>query len=407
MVDRPPNVWRSAHVATCVLRPDGRGHNDEELPDPRARAAPPRRVTVAAAADLQFALAEVDAAFTRAHPDITVSATYGSSGAFYAQIMNGAPYDVFLSADEAYPQRLVQAGLAEGPAAFRYSRGRLALWVPKGSALALGRLGMREFDLASDADLVFVLPDEEASELVFWTRVAERLMSMVSAYTGQGTIFAIDTRLRPDGREGALVQTESAYKSYFAERAEAWEGITYMKARAVAGDLERATAFLKELQRVDWRRYGQSARSRSRLAQMRRRIEKEQGAENPLKAGRGGYYDIDFALMYLRLKGAGIFYRALNTPARINVIEETGHLDRQDAAFLRDAATFYRAVDHGLRVITGQAAGTLPRGGPQLAMLTELVSRWTPEHLHDEPIEFELAHIRERTRDFFERLFGP
>ena len=273
--------------------------------------------------------------------------------------------------------------------------------------IALGRLGMREFDLASDADLVFVLPDEEASELVFWTRVAERLMSMVSAYTGQGTIFAIDTRLRPDGREGALVQTESAYKSYFAERAEAWEGITYMKARAVAGDLERATAFLKELQRVDWRRYGQSARSRSRLAQMRRRIEKEQGAENPLKAGRGGYYDIDFALMYLRLKGAGIFYRALNTPARINVIEETGHLDRQDAAFLRDAATFYRAVDHGLRVITGQAAGTLPRGGPQLAMLTELVSRWTPEHLHDEPIEFELAHIRERTRDFFERLFGP
>lgn len=107
------------------------------------RAAPPRRVTVAAAADLQFALAEVDAAFTRAHPDITVSATYGSSGAFYAQIMNGAPYDVFLSADEAYPQRLVQAGLAEGPAAFRYSRGRLALWVPKGSALALGRLGMK------------------------------------------------------------------------------------------------------------------------------------------------------------------------------------------------------------------------------------------------------------------------
>lgn len=272
--------------------------------------------------------------------------------------------------------------------------------------IALGRLGMREFDLASDADLVFVLPESDAGELVFWTRVAERMIALISAYTGQGVIFAVDTRLRPDGREGPLVQTDSAYKSYFAERAEAWEGITYMKARAVAGDIERGTEFLKELQRVDWRRYGQSGRSRARLAQMRRRIEKEQGAANPLKAGRGGYYDIDFALMYLRLKGAGIFYRVLNTPARINVIEEMGHLDRQDADFLRDAATFYRAVDHGLRVITGQAAGALPRTGPQAEMLAELVSRWTPDHLHDEPLEIELAHIQERTREFFDRLFS-
>jgi len=272
--------------------------------------------------------------------------------------------------------------------------------------IALGRLGMREFDLASDADLVFVLSDEDAAELVFWTRVAERMIALISAYTGQGVIFAVDTRLRPNGREGALVQTESAYRAYFAEQAEAWEGITYMKSRAVAGDLERGTAFLKELQRVDWRRYGQSGRSRSRLAQMRRRLEKEQGPANPLKAGRGAYYDIDFALMYLRLKGAGIFYRVLNTPARIDVIEEMGHLDRQDAAFLRDAATFYRAVDHGLRVLTGQAEGSLPRGGPTLDMLTELVGRWTPDHLHDEPLEEELAHIQERTREFFNRLFG-
>ncbi len=272
--------------------------------------------------------------------------------------------------------------------------------------IALGRLGMREFDLGSDADLVFVLPDEDAAEIVFWTRVAERMIVLISAYTGQGTMFAVDTRLRPNGREGALVQTESSYKSYFAERAEAWEGITYMKSRAVAGDLERGTEFLRELQRVDWRRYGQSGRSRARLAQMRRRLEKEQGASNPLKAGHGGYYDIDFALMYLRLKGAGIFYRVLNTPARITVIEEMGHLDRQDAAFLRDAATFYRAVDHGLRVSSGQAEGALPRGGPQLEILSELVSRWTPQHLHDEPLELELAHIQQKTREFFERLFG-
>jgi glutamate-ammonia-ligase adenylyltransferase len=136
------------------------------------------------------------------------------------------------------------------------------------------------------------------------------------------------------------------------------------------------------------------------------RLEKEQGAENPLKAGMGGYYDIDFALMYLRLKGAGIFFKVLNTPERIDVIEKMGHLERNDADFLRDAATFYRAVDHGLRVFSGHTEGTLPSAPTQLAALTALVGRWTPDHLHDQPLEVELAQIRSRTREYFERLFG-
>lgn len=139
---------------------------------------------------------------------------------------------------------------------------------------------------------------------------------------------------------------------------------------------------------------------------MRMRLEKEQGSDNPLKAGRGGYYDIDFALMYLRLKGAGIFYKVLNTPARIDVIEKMGHLERADAEFLRDAATFYRAVDHGLRVSTGHAEGNLPNSQSQLENLTELVGRWTPAHLHDQPIDIELAQIQTRTREYFDRLFG-
>ena len=272
--------------------------------------------------------------------------------------------------------------------------------------IALGRLGMREFDLGSDADLVFVIPDADAGELTFWTGVAERMIQTVSSYTGEGVMFTVDTRLRPNGREGDLVQSEGAYKSYFAGHAEAWEGITYMKSRAVAGNLERATQFLNELQVVDWRRYGQSMRSRKELSEMRARLEREQGPRNPLKAGPGGYYDIDFALMYLRLKGAGIFYKALNTPERIDVIEKMGHLEREDADFLRDAATFYRALDHGQRVSTGHAEGALPTAPGQFEILTSLVKRWTPDHLHQERLDVTMLEIRRSTRAFFNRLFG-
>ena len=179
-----------------------------------------------------------------------------------------------------------------------------------------------------------------------------------------------------------------------------------MKARAVAGDTERATTFLNELQKVDWRRYGQSGRSKKDLRQMRLRLEKEQGPDHPLKAGHGGFYDIDFSLLFLRLKAGGLFYKVLNTPERINIIEATGHLERADAEFLLDAATFYRAVDHALRVYSGHAEASLPNSESHLQVLTELVHRWTPEHRNGQPLKAELAKIQNRTREIFDRLFA-
>src|SRR5581483_3467770 len=63
----------------------------------------------------------------------------GSSGNFYSQIQNHAPFDVFLSADIQYPRRLVDEGLAIGPSLFTYATGRLAVWVPQQSPLDLSR----------------------------------------------------------------------------------------------------------------------------------------------------------------------------------------------------------------------------------------------------------------------------
>ena len=232
------------------------------------------------------------------------------------------------------------------------------------AVITLGRLGMREFDLASDADLVFVIPDarhRRAGVLDPRGRAPDLDRERLHRRRHDVRRRHPAAPQRPRRRIGADPRWPTRTTSPTC--AEAWEGITYMKTRAVAGDVERGTRFLNELQEVDWRRYGQSGRSRKQLVQMRLRLEKEQGGGNPLKAGQGGYYDIDFALMYLRLKGAGIFYRVLNTPDRIDVIEKMGHLDRSDASFLRDAATFYRALDHGLRILTGHAEGDLPAAG--------------------------------------------
>ncbi len=110
-----------------------------EPPEP---APPVREVRIAAAADLKFALDAVFAATTASTVGIRPAVTYGSSGSFFAQIENGAPFDLFLSADAEYPKRLADKGLADGEP-FLYAIGRIALWVPASSTLDLGALGLR------------------------------------------------------------------------------------------------------------------------------------------------------------------------------------------------------------------------------------------------------------------------
>jgi molybdate transport system substrate-binding protein len=92
---------------------------------------------IAAAADLQFALEEVAAAFDENHPDIKLAVTTGSSGQLFTQLSNGAPFDIFLSADIQLPRKLVEQELAIADSEFLYAHGHLVVWVHKDSPLEL------------------------------------------------------------------------------------------------------------------------------------------------------------------------------------------------------------------------------------------------------------------------------
>lgn len=85
------------------------------------------KVTVAAAADLKFALDEIVAGFKQSSPADEVQVIYGSSGKFHTQIQQGAPYDLYLSADIAYPHALAKAGFAASGVR-PYAFGRIVLW---------------------------------------------------------------------------------------------------------------------------------------------------------------------------------------------------------------------------------------------------------------------------------------
>lgn len=104
------------------------------------------KVTVAAAADLQFALPRIIQQFQAANQGLEVSAVYGSSGNFYSQIQNGAPFDLFLSADMTYPRNLAANGTAVQESLFTYATGRIAVWVPAGSSLDVEHRGIRALE---------------------------------------------------------------------------------------------------------------------------------------------------------------------------------------------------------------------------------------------------------------------
>lgn len=105
--------------------------------------APRATLTVVAAADLRGVFDELKAAFEAKHPGTALQASFGASGSLTAQILQGAPYDLFLAADSGFPEQLQKAGLvtAEGP--FPYALGSLTLWVRKDLGLDPAQDGLK------------------------------------------------------------------------------------------------------------------------------------------------------------------------------------------------------------------------------------------------------------------------
>lgn len=104
-------------------------------------AAAQRKINVAAAADLSAALQEVAANYEKS-TGVSVNLSFGASGALTQQIQNGAPFDLFFSADMDYPRQLIAGGHAEDTTLYRYAVGRLVLWVPKDSQLDVEHKGI-------------------------------------------------------------------------------------------------------------------------------------------------------------------------------------------------------------------------------------------------------------------------
>jgi glutamate-ammonia-ligase adenylyltransferase len=271
---------------------------------------------------------------------------------------------------------------------------------PQGFAvMALGRLGSGEFDLLSDADMLFVC--EEKGDRVALTRCAEQTMHALSAYTREGMVFPVDVRLRPRGGEGELLTTPTQLAVYFEHEAQPWEALMYTKMRFFAGSRtlgERATTQLKNL----FMRFAVDSGFVESVREMRTKLEAAEPGKS-FKSAPGGTYDIDFITSFLMVKH-GVASSRGTLRDRLWRCVSAGLLDKGDAAALDHAAELLRTVEHISRLVVGRSTGWLPATEHGRQVTEKLVGKILSREF-SVGLEAELERTFGRVRAIYEKVF--
>lgn len=224
-------------------------------------------LVVAGAADLSAALKEISASYEK-KSGVKVKVSFGASGALAQQIQNGAPFDLFFSADMDYPRQLIAAGQADGATLYQYAVGRLVLWVPADSPLDPERNGFKvlldpyvkkiaianpqhaPYGRAAVAALKHAgMYDQVSDRLVLGENVSQAAQFVESGNAqagfvplahavapgmqGKGKYWAIPAEDYPPLAQGAVVLSHSQHKK------EAAEFVEYIKTQEAAGLLRK------------------------------------------------------------------------------------------------------------------------------------------------------------------------
>ena len=252
-------------------------------------------------------------------------------------------------------KRVIEAFAAEHG---RIRSGRVAI-------VALGKLGSREMNAASDLDLMLIYDfPAEASESngrkrlgpgLYYARLTQRLISALTAPTKAGRLYEVDMRLRPSGRQGPLATQLASFKLYQEDEAETWEHMALTRARFVAGDKSLGADMGKTVRETLIRK-----RDAVKIAQetraMRALIAREKGDSDgwDLKLAAGGLIDIEFIAQYLQLSFAHAHPAILDVSTR-KVVEEAGRaglITPEQAEVLVDAHRLYTDATQFMRLST-------------------------------------------------------
>ncbi len=249
------------------------------------------------------------------------------------------------------------------------------------AVIGAGKLGGRELSYGSDLDILFVFselrpasPPAGLTDFEYFSKVAEKTISYLSTLTREGFVFRVDTRLRPTGSKGPLVQSVEAFKNYYSGQAETWELQALLRARGVAGDRAVGEIFCRVIRELIYRDVDRATLAKD-ITSMRKRMESEVGRESTasynIKQGAGGLVDIEFLVQFLQLL-YGKQHKRVRIPGTYNALralKSEGLLDEDAYSTLVRAYPFMRQLENRMRIVSNQATSELSRDPARLLPL--------------------------------------
>lgn len=237
---------------------------------------------------------------------------------------------------------------------------------PGFAVIGYGKLGGLELGYASDLDMIFLYDEVEGGTTrgerpipneLFFARLGQRLIHLLTARTAAGILYEVDMRLRPSGNAGPLVTSLNAFRRYQETRAWTWEHQALVRARVVAGNLELADRFADVRKRVLCLER-ESEKLRADVVAMRDKMREHltrRHGDNvfALKQDRGGIVDIEFMVQFAVLNWARQHPELARWSDNVRILEtlaEQQLLPVQEARQLIDSYLAYRSAGHGAQL---------------------------------------------------------
>jgi glutamate-ammonia-ligase adenylyltransferase len=280
------------------------------------------------------------------------------------------------------------------------------------SVVAMGRFGGHEMSYGSDADVLFVYEPAAGAAEETATRaahaVAEELRGML-ARPGPDPPLHVDADLRPEGKQGPLVRTLGAYRTYYGRWASPWEVQALLRADPVAGDAVLGEAFCSLADEIRYPAGGMAEGSVREIKRIKARMEAERmprGIDPALhvKLGPGGLSDVEWVAQLLQLRHAGAVssLRTTGTLPALSAASDEGLLGSADASALKAAWLLATRIRNAVMLATGRASDVLPAGQPELAGTARLLG-YRPDGSQDLVQDWRRA--ARRARAVMERVF--
>ena len=244
------------------------------------------------------------------------------------------------------------------------------------AVIGMGRLGGGEMGYGSDADVMFVHRARPGADDAAASAAANAVAHTLRRLLGEPApdpAFDIDADLRPEGRQGPLVRSLSAFREYYERWVSVWEVQALLRAVPVAGDEKLGAEFVDLIDAIRYPADGLTAEQVAEIRRIKARVERERlprGADpaTHTKLGRGGLSDVEWTVQLLQLQHTGELpeLRTPSTVVGLTVLRERGFLDDDQAESLRTAWEIASRARNAIFLVRGRPSDQLPRPGVEL-----------------------------------------